>query len=84
MALLALLWLFKVTFNADHANNFLRFGTGNVERMRVTSDGRLLVGTTNPSTAAGQGLKLNFNQNPSFVTFLPTQVQLIHSFIFIT
>jgi hypothetical protein len=43
------------------SNDPLLFGTNNTERARITSDGFLLVGTTNTSDTAGNGVKIQPN-----------------------
>jgi|DEB0MinimDraft_6_1074348.scaffolds.fasta_scaffold45467_2 hypothetical protein len=39
-------------------NDYLRFATNNTERMRITSDGDVGVGATNPTFSSGKGVHL--------------------------
>jgi hypothetical protein len=49
----------------DHTSNFMKFTTNNTERMRLTSDGNLLVGKTS-SGIATSGVELTPSDRSSF------------------
>ena len=46
----------KITY--DHANNFMSFTSNANERLRITSDGKIGIGTASPTFAAGGGVHL--------------------------
>jgi hypothetical protein len=53
--------------NYNHNSNFMRFFTNATERMRITSGGALLVGTTDVSLAT-VGAKIRENAQANFIT----------------
>jgi hypothetical protein len=53
--------LFYIENTSDYVSSGIAFKTNGSERMRITSGGDLLVGTTNSSLTAGQGFKAIYN-----------------------
>ena len=47
----------------DHTNNFMRFYVNAAERLRITSDGRMLLGTTTPGNSTADDLTIATSSN---------------------
>ena len=53
----------------DHSGNYMRFNTNDgSERMRIRSDGQVLVGTSNSADTSGVGIKLKYSTDLAHIT----------------